>query len=73
MSEQSRERIRSRLRQGAQQKDGVVTRVVKRFAALGDAESARPPDHRPSIKADYSMCCSYHEEHSFQAVHLWLA
>jgi hypothetical protein len=71
MSKQSREDIRSRLRQGDEKKDGVVTRVAKRFAALGREESGWPPDHRAFIRADHTMCCPYHEEYGFHVTRTW--
>jgi hypothetical protein len=73
MSTPSRENIRSRLRQRVQQGAHVVTRVTRRFAPLGDVESGPPPDHQAYIKADYSLCCAYHEERSFQTVRSWFA
>jgi hypothetical protein len=72
MSTPSRESIRSRLRQGAQQKDGVVTRGARRFAPVGRDESGPRPTHRAYIKADMSMCCAYHEECSFHVTRRWI-
>jgi hypothetical protein len=72
MSTPSREHIRSRLRQGAQQVERVVTRVTRRFAPLGRGESGPPPDHQAYIKADLSMCCVYHEENSFRITRSWI-
>jgi hypothetical protein len=42
---------------------GWVRRTLQR-AILIDHQLA-PSDHRASIRADYSMCCAWHEEHSF--------
>jgi hypothetical protein len=73
MSTPSRADIRSRLRQAAQQGARVVTRATRRFAPVGRAESRPRPTHQAYIKADFSMCCAYHEERSFRAVRSWLA
>jgi hypothetical protein len=73
MSTPSRADIRSRLRQAAQQGARVVTRVTRRFAPLGDGASGPPPDHQAYIKADFSLCCAYHEERSFRETRAWNA
>jgi hypothetical protein len=72
MSAPSRADIRSRLRQAAQQVEHVVTRVTRRFAPVGRDESLPRPTHQAYIKPDYSMCCRYHEEDGFRAVHSWI-
>jgi hypothetical protein len=72
MSAPSREDIRTRLRQAAQQVEHVVTRVTRRFAPVGREESIPRPTHQAYVKPDYSMCCAYHEERSFRTVCSWI-
>jgi hypothetical protein len=68
MGARSRQAIRAKLRQAATQAERAVTRVRGTFAPVGEGWSAPPPDHKATIKADYSLCCAYHEEHAFMAV-----
>jgi hypothetical protein len=42
---------------------GWIRRTIQRVTPIDS--QLTPPDHRASIRADYSMCCAWHEEHSF--------
>jgi hypothetical protein len=45
----------------------VVEQTLRRlkFAPVDKDWPAEAPDHQAFIRADYSMCCSWHEEQSF--------
>jgi hypothetical protein len=42
------------------QRRGWVKRALGRLVPV-DGWPTTPPDHRAYIRADYSMCCEYHE------------
>jgi hypothetical protein len=68
MSPPSRQDIRTQLRQGACQLSQVGKRLKTRFAPVDRYWSEPPPDHEPSITADYGMCCAWHLERSYRPV-----
>jgi hypothetical protein len=42
---------------------GVLSDLIRQLREK--ASAAERPDHEPYIRADYAMCCAWHEEHAF--------
>jgi hypothetical protein len=42
---------------------GWIRRTIDRFVPMDN--TLEPPDHKACLRADHSMCCPWHEEHSF--------
>jgi hypothetical protein len=45
-------------------RQGWIRRTMRRLAPVGDKPI--PPDHAAFIRPDYSLCCAWHEAHSFR-------
>jgi hypothetical protein len=43
---------------------GWIRRTIRRVTLADDRPA--PPDHKAGLRVDGSMCCAWHEEHSFR-------